>query len=313
MSIFYKINILFCIFLLKTWKLTQSAAIYYPDYYNLELNDQSNQDFLSNINAPQKRYTNEPKEEYYPQNCRPITYTTSTTLPSTSTSTSSSWDIETNDPLMGKEAQDIIDHIIDILRSMREHAIGLIRNMNALEMDILSSSSSNNVGSSCKNSSRSFSDSMDVMSKIVYPDVLSQTPGYVISEWSKALKTDPLKEVGQTNDFVAEAQEAVKSWKQQIDACKLILDNAVHNALQKVNMKSDLISDPITRANLKLLKNEKDNSYPSSDKENPVSKGFQELTRAIQLEPENRQKLDEDKNHKYQGLYEAFHLKEGDY
>lgn len=300
MVLFPKLNLLFYIILFKSWNLTENVSIYSKDYDILDLGDKNNIDYWYNYETNQKRDANEPtnNQEYYPQNCKPVVYTTTTEIPTTTRATTSSTTCKSYTTETSiTEAQDVIDHIMRILHSMREHAIALIKNMNELEMNILSTSPASNLEALCKNSTMAISESMNGMEKIIYPDVLSQKPNYSINGWSLPNKTDSIPESIQTNDFVAEAQEAVKSRKQQIEICKHILENAVRNALEKGNLKSDSMEQPIDKKDFKISQNSNDplilrsnsNNYVHPSKENfkLSSKGLEKFITAFKEQQEN--------------------------
>ena len=328
-SVLKKLNILFCIIFVQSWQIISPASVYYSDYNSRDIFDIDANDYFD-YNLPksriieQKQYLNDannneiictteggkadtathattrspvtpPSTQKKPATtCFPVTAPSKEKYPTTTTRSSITPPSEpkqstTSMPATapGKaQADNIVEHILRTIKSMRAHATALITDMDILEKD-LSGSSPTDLDA-IKNASSDF-----VSRKIVYPDVLYQSPGYIINEWSVPV----LKDTPQTNQFVEQAQEAVKSWKLQIENCKRILDNAVHNALQKANIKSDVIKDPLAKCT------PKDNSskLPAKKAEN---------------RKKNKKDLEEmaiREKHKHYGLYDALDTKFDDY
>ncbi|KAI9585440.1 hypothetical protein GQX74_001287 [Glossina fuscipes] len=142
-----------------------------------------------------------------------------------------------------QEAQDIIEHVTNLIKSMRGHVMALIKNMNELETDILTSSDDSDEASlNSKNFSISGIDLNNNAHKLTFPDVGSQTPTYMINEWSVPVKNENVNDTSRPREFIQEAKNAVRSWKSQIEASKRILDAAVKNALLNSNLKSNILS-----------------------------------------------------------------------
>lgn len=313
-----KFNILFCIIFVQYWKIISPAAVFYNDYsrhdifgadandffdYNLPKTRIDHKEYLSDANENKVNIARQdtvtaiasipPLCEKQPETtCYPVTPPTKVKQPKTTcfpvTTTSKAKEPAITyvsvTPPSKSQATTIVEHILRTIKSMRTHATALITDMNTLERD-LSGSSPTNLDT-IKNS---FPFSGE---KILYPDVLYQSPGYIINEWSVPV----IKDVPQTNEFVEEAQEAVKSWKQQIENCKRILDNAVHNALRTANIKSDIIIDPLQNHTPQSVHSQTNSMQITNSKEN------RNLT---EEDKEDLQKLAFNKKHKQYGLYDA--------
>uniref|UniRef100_A0A1A9UXJ8 Uncharacterized protein n=1 Tax=Glossina austeni TaxID=7395 RepID=A0A1A9UXJ8_GLOAU len=131
-----------------------------------------------------------------------------------------------------QEAQDIIEHVTNLIKSMRGHVMALTKNMNDLETDIMTSS----------DDSKNFSSSGIGPNNNAFPDVGSQTPTYMINEWAVPVKNEKLNDTSRPREFIPSAEDAVRFWKSHIEASKRILDATVKSALRNSNLKSNIIS-----------------------------------------------------------------------
>lgn len=127
-----------------------------------------------------------------------------------------------------QEAQDIIEHVTSLIKSMREHVMALIKNMNELEADIMTPS--DDLGEASLNS------------KNLSSSGIAQTPTYIINEWAVPVKNEKINDTSRPREFVQGTEDAVRFWKSQIETSKRILDATVKNALRNSKLKSNIIS-----------------------------------------------------------------------
>uniref|UniRef100_A0A1A9Z7N8 Uncharacterized protein n=1 Tax=Glossina pallidipes TaxID=7398 RepID=A0A1A9Z7N8_GLOPL len=132
-----------------------------------------------------------------------------------------------------QEAQDIVEHVTNLIKSMRGHVMALIKNMNELETDIMTSS--DDLGEASLNSK-------NLSSSGISPGVGSQTPTYMINEWAVPVKNEKINDTSRPREFVQGTEDAIRFWKSQIETSKRILDATVKNALRNSKLKSNIIS-----------------------------------------------------------------------